>query len=164
MVMNDGEIQQIGTPEEIYNQPHNLFVADFIGEPPFNFFDGRLVADGEELNFISNEANIDVPIPDSIRDKVAPMTGKAVKLGIRPMFISPSLSETAESQIRGTVYVFEDLGEHGVLAVEVNGDLVRITTDPAFGAKSGDTVWLTLDTNQVHVFDPESGLNLLFAR
>ena len=164
MVMNFGEIQQVGTPEEIYNQPRNLFVADFIGEPPFNFFDGTLVADGKKLSFKSQGADFSVPLPDHVREKVAHKAGQAVKLGIRPMFITPSLAETPDSQVHGTVYVFEDLGENGALTVEVDGNLVRVITDPYFGGKTGDPVWLTLNTDMVHVFDPESGLNLLFAR
>jgi multiple sugar transport system ATP-binding protein len=164
MVMNFGEIQQIGTPEEIYNQPRNLFVADFIGEPPFNFFDGVLVAEGEQLIFKSEGADTSIPLPGLVREKVAHKTGQAVKLGIRPRFITPSLVEGEGSHIRGTIYVFEDLGEHGVLAVEVDDNLVRLMTDPYFEGKSGDTVWLTFDTAMVHIFDPESGLNLLFAR
>lgn len=164
MVMNFGEIQQIGTPEEIYNQPRNLFVADFIGEPPFNFVDGRLVAEGEELAFKAEGADVSMLVPDSIREKVAPKTGQPVTLGIRPMFITPSLIEEEHSHIRGTVYVFEDLGEHAVLTVQVDSNLLRIVTDPHFEGKSGDRVWLTLDMAMVHIFDPESGLNLLFAR
>ena len=70
MVMNFGEIQQIGTPEEIYNQPRNVFVADFIGEPPFNFFDGQLVAEGENLAFKGNRGGLSVPLTPSIREKV----------------------------------------------------------------------------------------------
>lgn len=164
MVMNFGEIQQAGTPEEIYNQPRNLFVADFIGEPPFNFFDGTIVVDGEHLSFKSKGAGFSVPLPDHVRDQVAHKTGQPAKLGIRPMFISPSLTETPDSHIRGSVYVFEDLGENGVLTVEVDGNLVRVMADPYFAGKLNDPVWLTLNTDMVHIFDPESGLNLLFAR
>jgi multiple sugar transport system ATP-binding protein len=162
MVMNFGEIQQVGTPEEVYNKPRNLFVADFIGEPPFNFFEGVLSYDGAGLTFHAAKNAFQVPLPDGLRDKLGGKGQDEVKIGIRPRFISPSLVETQDAHMSGRVYVYEDLGEIGVLTADVAGNLVRVLTDPHFNAKSGDTVWLTLGTSMVQVFEPKSGLNLVF--
>ncbi len=162
MVMNFGEIQQVGTPEEVYNRPRNLFVADFIGEPPFNFFDGVLDYNGDGLAFRSVKGGYSLPLPDPLRDKLGGKGKDEIRIGIRPRFIAPSLVEAKGAQMRGKIYVYEDLGEYGVLTADVAGDLVRVLTDPHFHGKSGDAVWLTLDTSMVQVFEPKSGLNLVF--
>jgi multiple sugar transport system ATP-binding protein len=162
MVMNFGEIQQVGTPEEVYNRPRNLFVADFIGEPPFNFFDGVLTYDGTGLTFKSAKGGYSVPLPSQLRDKLGGKGKDEIKIGIRPRFVTPSVVETKTAQMTGKVYVYEDLGEVGVLTADVAGNLVRVLTDPHFKGKSGDMVWLTLDTSMVQIFEPKSGLNLVF--
>ena len=162
MVMNFGEIQQVGTPEEVYNKPRNLFVADFIGEPPFNFFEGALSYNGDGLAFQAAKGAYKVPLPETLRDKLGGKGKDEIKIGIRPRFVAPSLVDVKNAHMKGRVYVYEDLGEYGVLTADVAGNLVRVLTDPHFKGNSGDTVWLTLDTSMVQVFEPKSGLNLVF--
>jgi multiple sugar transport system ATP-binding protein len=162
MVMNFGEIQQVGTPEEIYNHPRNLFVADFIGEPPFNFFEGQMIGDSSGLAFQPKLNGYKVPLPNALTAKLVASKGKPVKIGIRPKFITPTLAKEPDVHMEGKVYVYEDLGEYGVLTAQVGDNLVRVMTDPYFRARSGDAVWLRLDTSMVQVFDPDSGLNLLY--
>jgi len=162
MVMNFGEIQQVGTPDEVYNRPRNLFVADFIGEPPFNFFDGRLTAEGDRLIFNAADDTFKVALPDRVREKLATAVDQDLKIGIRPMYITTSLVADENSHIKGTIYVFEDLGEYGVLTVAVGNELVRVLIDPYFKGRTSDAVWLTLDTSMVQVFDAKSSLNLLY--
>ncbi len=76
------------------------------------------------------------------------------------MYIVPRLTQPEERTVAGKVYVFENLGEEGVLTVDVAGDLVRVTTTPDFRGKSGDPVWLDMDTSRVHVFDPVTTRNI----
>lgn len=164
MVMNFGEIQQVGSPDDVYNRPRNLFVADFIGEPPFNFFDGDLVHEADQLVFRAKGNAFTLSLPPAVSSKLDGVKNTAVRIGIRPRFIYPSLQQTPESNVKGTIYVYEDIGEQGILTVDVAGELVRLMTSPYFEGRSGDSVWLALDTAQVQVFDPVSTLNLLYAR
>jgi multiple sugar transport system ATP-binding protein len=160
-VMNFGEFQQVGTAEEIYHHPRNVFVASFIGEPPFNFLDGRVVTKNGGLAFQIEGFDYTVPVPDHLKERVADRAGELLKVGIRPMYMIPTLTEQEDSLVHGQVYVFEQLGEKGVLTVELDGQLHRIVTTPDFAGTIGDAVWLSFDTSRVHVFDPETELNLL---
>jgi ABC-type sugar transport system ATPase subunit len=160
-VMNLGEVQQTGTPNEIYHHPHNLFVADFIGEPPFNFFDCSVVSDGGQLAFRTQVGNHRILVPNTIKERMGDSLDRVLRVGVRPMYITPSLVEQEDSQIHGTVYVFEGLGEEGVLTVDVDGSLIRILTEPDFEGKPGDRVWLNVDSSRIQVFDPKTTNNVL---
>jgi ABC-type sugar transport system ATPase subunit len=159
-VMNFGEIQQVGTPEEIYQDPENMFVAGFIGEPPFNFLDVEVVAREGELGFQVEDEYV-VPVPGYLKEAVGSRGQEKLTVGIRPMYIRPSLVEEPGSHIRGAVYVFENLGERGILTAEVDGTLLRIVTVPDFGGDPGDPVWLDLDTSRIRVFDPDTERNVM---
>jgi multiple sugar transport system ATP-binding protein len=160
MVMNAGEIQQVGTPDEIYHHPHNLFVADFVGEPPFNLLDCRVVDQNGQKAFRLEAGGHLIPVPAHLLPKVDSSGDRMLKMGIRPMYVFPHLNKPDGGSLAGSVYVFEGLGEEGVLTVDVDGELVRITTTPDFPGKIGDPVWLSLDTKRVHVFDPVTTRNL----
>ncbi|OQB28050.1 MAG: Trehalose import ATP-binding protein SugC [Chloroflexi bacterium ADurb.Bin180] len=160
MIMNAGEIQQVGTPDEVYDRPANLFVADFVGEPPFNLLDCRLVKEDGVSRFRLDKGGFSLRVPDRLLPLLADHGDQVLKLGIRPMYIVPRLTQPEERTVAGKVYVFENLGEEGVLTVDVAGDLVRVTTTPDFRGKSGDPVWLDMDTSRVHVFDPVTTRNI----
>ena len=160
LVMNLGEIQQVGTPDEIYHHPRNMFVADFIGEPPFNFIEAELSAVDGGWAFKTADGSCEIPIPATMRAKIGERSDAHLVVGIRPRYISPSLVETAECNAKGSVYVFENLGERGILTVDVAGNVLRIVTAPDFGGRIGDPVWLALDMEHTHVFDPATTLNL----
>jgi len=160
-VMDSGEFQQVGTAEEIYHHPRNIFVARFIGEPPFNILDCRVVQQDGDLMFRVEGCSYTIPVPQCLREAVADRIGELLQAGIRAMYITPTLTGQAGSHIQATVYVFEDLGERGVLTADLNGDLLRIVTTPDFPGHVGDPVWLTLETSRMQVFDPHTGMNLV---
>jgi multiple sugar transport system ATP-binding protein len=160
-VMNDGEFQQVGTPEEIYHHPRNVFVADFIGEPPFNFLDCRVVSKDGAGWFEGEGGLYSIPVPDRLGDRVAARDDTAVIVGIRAMYVTPSLVDQEDAHMRGQVWVFEFLGERGVLTVDVGGNLLRVVTTPDFEGKTGDPVWLTLDAARLQAFDPQTTMNLM---
>jgi multiple sugar transport system ATP-binding protein len=116
IVMNFGEIQQIGTPEELYEDPANLFVADFIGEPPMNFVRGTLERGSEGGFRIANgSAYCELP-----REGVPDLTGhlgSAVTLGIRPAEVELCDSSPTGS-LEGSVFSCEDMGEVTYVIVE----------------------------------------------
>ncbi|MGH3647075.1 MAG: ABC transporter ATP-binding protein [Micromonosporaceae bacterium] len=148
VVMNDGVVQQVGTPDEVYDDPRNLFVAQFVGEPAMNLLDG--VLEGGRIRLSD-----DVAVPVS-----AGGTGKVV-LGVRPEDVT--LAEPAEgggsADVTGTLMVYEDLLEYGLATVEVPGVADRIVaqTAPGLGLRPGDKAPLVLHRDRTYLFDSDTG-------
>ena len=116
-VMNDGRLQQLGGPEEIYSRPENMFVAGFVGEPPMNFVPGSLFPEGLGFRFQSEDRSLSLPVlPRLLSRPQAVASGGPVILGLRPEHISPAVS-SAENSVAAAVEVYESLGEEGILEV-----------------------------------------------
>ena len=109
VIMKDGEIQQIGTPQEVFNHPANLFVAGFIGVPQMNFYDAELVKDSDGKYAVELE-NVHVTLSDEKQENLARNQVKEgpVTLGVRPEHLH--LADKAETKISGTVEVSEMMG------------------------------------------------------
>lgn len=162
-VMNLGVLQQVGTFEEIYNQPVNEFVAGFIGEPPMNFLLGEPVSEDGKLMLRGVDGSFEVMLPGELAQKVA--SGKAmkqIKLGIRPIDVvaSPTASGNGVAEIEGSVFTFEELGEEGQLAVNVGTNQVLVVTPPTEVFAPNQKVWLQFRTNRIHLFNADTGLVL----
>ncbi|KOG32415.1 ABC transporter ATP-binding protein [Streptomyces resistomycificus] len=143
-VMKDGVIQQLGTPYEIYDSPANLFVADFVGEPPINLLPG--VADGEGHARLSDAARIALPVPVA--------AGREVVVGIRPedLCLSPE-------GLSARVVAHEPLLESGIATLALGGierPLV-VLTGPETRLAHDERVHVTADAQLTHVFDAETG-------
>ncbi len=158
VVLKDGLIQQVDSPQNLYNKPNNLFVAGFIGSPQMNLIDAQVDVDGSDVYVVF--AGNKIKLPEKKAEKVAPYAGKAVVFGIRPedvhdeeMFISSS----PDSVIEATVNVYELLGAEVNLYLKVddNTDLIA-RVNPRTTAKRDDTVQVALDVSKIHVFDKET--------
>ena len=168
VVMNEGTIQQIGTPIDIYNEPENRFVAGFIGMPRMNTFDAQLQRDPDGKYAVQLE-NAHVVLSDEKQARLAEKNvqpGRIV-LGIRPEHIM--LAGEGEQMIHGTVDVSEMMGSAVHLHLQACGrDTIIIVqtmsmqgaTNSSFGI--GQSIAFTFGGNVVHVFDPETGKNLEF--
>jgi multiple sugar transport system ATP-binding protein len=168
-VLNAGIIQQLGTPQELYDTPSNLFVAGFIGSPAMNFFSGRLARQGDQATItIGQGAEAQtLVIPSARAQQVlghATSDGRDVVLGIRPEDISAGEGPQG-STMRGRVDVVEHLGNEqlvhltmpGVLLPEgAEARLVTARMGPDTLVRVGDSVPLTIDMTKVHVFDPQT--------
>ena len=156
-ILNLGVLQQIGTPEEVYEYPENLFVADFVGEPPMNFIKVFLVK--EEEDYVAKLYNQKVKIPESYKDSIGRFykgNSTEIILGIRPIYIY--ISESAKDQfISGEVYVFEDIGESGILTVQIGNALVKIELSPGYSFQLGEKVNIVFDLGKILIFDPTTG-------
>ena len=156
-VLNLGVLQQIGTPEEIYDYPENLFVADFVGEPPMNFIKATLIR--EKNVYTAKLYNQELKVPENYRDSIEKYykgDGTEIMLGIRPIYID--ISEPAEGQtISGEVYVFEDIGESGILTVQIGDALIRVELNPGYSFKLGEKVNITFDLEKILIFNPATG-------
>ncbi|MBQ9317436.1 MAG: ABC transporter ATP-binding protein [Atopobiaceae bacterium] len=162
VIMRDGDVQQIGTPQEVFNHPVNLFVAGFIGMPQMNLFDGELVKEDGKYAVIVNGAKIFLSAEKQKNLAERDTAPQKVTVGVRPEHIS--LDEKEDSMIEGVVDVTEMMGSSVHLHVNVSGkDCIIIvpTLDLDTGAVgAGSTVRFTFAPNAVHVFDPESEKNL----
>ncbi len=167
VIMKDGFIQQIGTPQEVFEHPANIFVAGFIGSPQMNMFDAKLVKSGGK--YAVEVAGAVMPLAESIQKRLADkgLDSKAVALGIRPEHIHLE-PKAGEHTITGKVDVSEMMGSEIHLHVSAGGKdvVLRIpTTELAEeyrgGMGYGTEIHFTFRDDLVHLFDPETELNLL---
>ena len=153
-IMNHGRIQQFGTPDEVYYQPANVFVAGFIGSPPMNFIEGELVRDNGSLVF--QRDGLAYPLTDAQRGRLeAHQSAKSVILGVRPETIQVEAAST--SGIEGVVYVEEPLGSDVFLTVQLGDVNVIVRTSPDFRSGIGAQLSLHFHPNKVYFFAGESG-------
>jgi multiple sugar transport system ATP-binding protein len=157
VVLDKGVLQQIGTPKEIFDAPANQFVAEIVGDPPCNLIDVRVVKYGEDIVFRTLDAHCQVPVPPALTEKVGASVGEMLRVGIRPMYVTPSLMRD-EVCIEGSVYVFQRFETRGVLEVQVGDARVAAMTAPDLKVEIDQKVWLSLDPNHLLVFDPQTGL------
>ncbi|MGI6027141.1 MAG: ABC transporter ATP-binding protein [Candidatus Scatomorpha sp.] len=163
VIMRDGFIQQIGTPQEVFNHPANLFVAGFIGTPQMNFFDAELKKSGDKysVDLYGTEFPISEEKQASLRAHGA-QAGPVV-LGVRPEHIM-LCDGSVPHFVRATVDVSEMMGSSIHLHVNAGGkDVVLVIStvdlpeDHKQGYRYGESVDFTFSDNVIHVFDRESG-------
>jgi multiple sugar transport system ATP-binding protein len=154
-IMNYGVLQQLATPDKVYDSPQSLFVAGFIGSPPMNFIDCTFMEKDGEC-FI-DAGVFTLPIPDTIGHAVKQQaTSSKLILGVRPEDILVHKKRVPVANVEGEVYVLEPLGSEIVLDLKVGDNLIKAKTPPDFRANTGDSVWLSFDINRVHVFDKKT--------
>jgi len=154
-IMNYGVLQQLATPDKVYDNPQSLFVAGFIGSPPMNFIDCTFMEKSGEC-FI-DAGVFTLPIPDAIGHAVKQQaTSSKLILGVRPEDILVHKKRVPEANVEGEVYVLEPLGSEIVLDLKVGENLIKVKTPPDFRVNTGDRVWLSFDTNRIHAFDKKT--------
>ena len=160
VIMKDGVIQQVGTPQEVFNHPANLFVAGFIGMPRMNLFDAKLMKkDGKYVVEVGGIA-VELSADKQARLAANNVAEQAVTLGVRPEHIV-----LCESGIKAKVDVSEMMGSSVHLHLSAGGkDVIVIvpTTGGSIAYPMGSDLSLSFDGNVAHVFDPETGKNLEF--
>jgi multiple sugar transport system ATP-binding protein len=144
-ILERGVLQQLATPAEIYNNPANLFVAQFIGSPPMNVVQGTL----EGKNFLTNGAKIATPVGGRI--------AKAV-LGVRPE--DCSVVAPAKGAIKGEIYATELIGDHTLVTLKAGSDLLTIKAPKDFTARLGEKAGVAFSADRLFVFDESTGLRV----
>jgi len=160
VVMNDGEIQQIDPPQEIYHHPTNQFVAQFIGEPKMNFFPGYLEKrDGETV--VQTEAfSSPIPIPDELASRIDQEPDQVI-YGLRPEHIALT-SQSENGVITSDVVVVEAMGDDKHLTLESNTTEYKAIVDGEADVARNDEITVKLDLERGHLFDPETGNSLIY--
>ncbi|MFL5157297.1 MAG: ABC transporter ATP-binding protein, partial [Microvirga sp.] len=154
VVMKEQKIQQIGTPDEIYHRPANLFVAGFVGSPQMNFTKGRLENTGEGLSFRAGDRRLSL---SGYQFATAPSAGQEVVLGVRPEHL-----EIASNGIWPgfKVDIVEPMGADTVIWCSDGGGSVQVRTTGSRKAAPGDNLTLHVDPSQVSLFSAETGERL----
>ncbi|MEJ2305258.1 MAG: ABC transporter ATP-binding protein [Anaerolineales bacterium] len=154
-VMRDGHLIQTGTPEEVYHQPVDIFVAGFIGEPATNFLDCRLEQDGNECILEAmSDADVRLPMPERMVNQArSGAIPDEVTLGIRPFYVHPSFEADNQHIIPARVFVMEPLGDSTVVTVDVADARMQVVTPPDFTASPKQDLWLAFDPARVLLFD-----------
>ncbi|MEF9942357.1 MAG: sn-glycerol-3-phosphate ABC transporter ATP-binding protein UgpC [Lachnospiraceae bacterium] len=163
VVMNAGIVQQVDTPQVLYDAPNNLFVAGFIGSPQMNFLDAECEVNGDKVSLKVGPSSLELPPAKAKKLIEGGYAGKIVSLGIRPedvhdeqMFIESSPNTVIEATIR----VYEMLGAEVYLYFDYEGSSMTARVDARTTARTGDTVNFAFDAEKIHVFDKETELTI----
>lgn len=156
VVMRDGVIQQVDTPQNLYNRPCNRFVAGFIGSPQMNFFEAVCREQEGEAVLELGDDRLFLPKEKGRALLTGGYKGKQVLLGIRPEDIREAGEEERENVIESQVTVYELLGAEVYLYAEVQKASMTARVAATTKAKVGSRVRFAFDTEKIHVFDRET--------
>ena len=169
VVMKDGFIQQVDTPQRLYDLPCNMFVAGFIGSPQMNFVDSVLVKKdgkfyvefGTEDTKSTRGVKYDIPLPESKNKdgNLDAYVGKEIVMGIRPEDVHDEprfMEQLADCKVQANVEVTELMGAETFLYLNVQGFSLTARVEPSSTARPGDTVDIVLDNKKIHLFDKET--------
>ena len=159
VVMKDGLIQQVDTPQNLYDTPCNIFVAGFIGTPQMNFINGTLVKNGEDVYFNFEEHSIKVPAEKANNPALREYIGQEVVAGIRPECISDQESAimvNPDSTIDTYVDVTELMGAEIYLYLQTGETHLTARVSSRSTSRAGDTIQVAFDTTRMHIFDKDT--------
>ena len=158
VILKDGYIEQVGTPEEVFRHPANEFVAQFIGNPSMNLLDGKIELHGDK--YIVDLGQETLTVPSRFHDKIR--SGQAVRVGIRPTDIYLRSNHIEHDQIQSFTVSIKDkelLGANMLLKTQIGEQhlLVEASIVDTDSSAITDIVW---DINELHLFDKENGRSL----
>ncbi|HEX8939236.1 MAG TPA: sn-glycerol-3-phosphate ABC transporter ATP-binding protein UgpC [Candidatus Limnocylindrales bacterium] len=154
-VMSDGRLQQVGTPQELYDHPVNRFVAGFIGSPAMNFVDVSMSGQGDGA--VLETDSISIPLPPRFRQAVGPTNDRALVAGFRPEHMELGEATDGAARVQAKADVVEYLGSEELIHANAGGrDLVALVGSEA-RVKPGDVLQFHVPAEKLHLFDRESG-------
>ena len=160
VVLKDGIIQQVDTPQNLYNTPNNIFVAGFIGSPQMNLVDAEVVGNGSSVTLkLSDTVSIALPADKSKPIIDGGYVGKTVVAGIRPEDIKDDeefITKHSATTFEATVKVYELLGAEVNLHYDIADTTCTAKVNPRTTARPGDVVKFAMDISRLHVFDKET--------
>ena len=160
VIMHEGVLQQVGSPDEVYKYPSNLFVAQFVGSPVMNVASAAVSEDSAGASVTVTGAAQGFAFP---RELLSKLNGKAasggVSLGIRPEGVLVR-QDAADGYLPVEAHIIEPLGSYDIVDLKAGGQMMRARTRSGFVGKAGDRVFARLDPAQAHFFDTASGNSL----
>jgi multiple sugar transport system ATP-binding protein len=166
VVLNEGQIQQIGKPSDVFVNPANTFCAQILGHPQINLISGKVQSGGGQMQIVSDDGAICVDVPDALKQPLAKANLSSVIVGIRPQHLhalNGAASGTPTANVStGKVYVYERLGTRGVLTATVGTHQVTILTPIEMDFTIDAPVQVGFDHTQLILFDTQTKNNVLF--
>ncbi|MGE0240614.1 MAG: ABC transporter ATP-binding protein [Parvibaculaceae bacterium] len=155
VTMNNGVIEQCGTPQEMYDQPATRFVASFIGSPMMNFVPARLEASGSGLAVRVSD-NLSLPVPAGRENRYRPYRDREIVFGIRPEHITERRAHVGAEQhdFAADVEVVEPMGIDTLVYIRLAGTEVCARSTPQAAAGPGQSMSFTIDMARMHLIDP----------
>jgi multiple sugar transport system ATP-binding protein len=157
VIMKDGIIQQVGSPDEVFNQPVNLFVAGFIGSPSMNYIECEIIRENSNLYFHTPALKLKIPSDNALACEA--FIGKKVIVGIRPEYLYDARRFHAaieENTVRANIDVIEPLGSE-IIAYFTFGDNSLVGRLPAdLELKTDQNIDVAVDMSKLHCFDPQT--------
>jgi len=150
-ILREGNLQQIGTPNEVYYQPVNEFVASFVGEPPMSFLGIEPKSDDGKLLFQIQGCDDCLEVPPQLAQLLNGQK-EGYRLGVRAAEITVSSQKDADHQVAGDVYIVEHMGYCNIITAKLGNGLIRVITDSTVAPKRGETIWLSLNAENMHLF------------
>ncbi len=157
--MKDGVVQQVDSPQNLYDKPCNKFVAGFIGAPQMNMIDAAVGKDGSDVTMSFGGRTITLPPEKAKVVEQKGYVGKTVTLGIRPEDLHDDtawLEASPKSVIEATIRVYELLGAEVNLYFDIDDAQFIARVNPRTTARVGSVVKIALDMSKVHLFDKET--------
>lgn len=159
VVMKDGFVQQVDTPQNLYDFPTNQFVAGFMGSPQMNFIDAEVDRAGDRYTLKFGKYSLTVPTEKNKDDVLKDYVGKGVVLGIRPENVHDEpqyLAKVTDGLVEADVEVTELMGAETYLYLNCEGNSITARVEPTSTAKSGDKIKIAFDLDKLHLFDKET--------
>lgn len=161
IIMNEGVLQQVGTPDEVYAYPSNLFVAQFVGSPVMNVTNARVVEEKGVARVFLSDAPWGFPFPGELLRLLerAKVPADQISLGVRPEGILVE-HKPLDGYLPAEAHIIEPLGSHDIVDLPVGDQFLRARTKSGFVPRPGERVWVRIDPAQAHFFDSKSGQSL----
>ena len=150
-ILNKGRLIQVGTPYEIYNNPVNTYVAEFVGSPAINLLDGSI----QENRVVVIQNHLEIVLDQNNLNRLDGFTGD-VRIGIR----SEDLDLAVDAGFEGRIYAVEDMGMGKIVTIKINDHLLRATVDAKYNFEIDANVRFNMNQEKLHFFDQNSGENL----
>jgi multiple sugar transport system ATP-binding protein len=160
-IMNEGVLQQVGTPTEVYRHPVNLFVAQFIGSPIMNVVNGTVRSANDATELILGEGDASLTFPRRLHPMIIEKqsTEDALAIGVRPEGVLVERTQTP-GYVPVEAHIIEPLGPFDIVDLKFGRQMVRARTPSGYVDKAGDVVWARLDETQTHFFSTRTGESL----
>lgn len=163
VVMKDGFIQQVDSPQHLYDNPCNKFVASFIGSPQMNFISCTIGKTGDQFTASFGKYSLCLPKGKTVDGRFDAYVGKNVVMGVRPEAIHDDelfLSNFPELKVQADVDIAELMGSEIYIYMTVEGNNVVAKVPPRSTYKPGDVITVAIDMNKIHFFDAETELTI----
>lgn len=159
VVMKDGFIQQVDSPQNLYDLPVNEFVAGFMGSPQMNFIDVTVGKAGDEYSLSFGACTIKIPADKAAGTEIGNYVGKEIVFGIRPEDVHDEpdfIEKIGGKHVDADVEVTELMGAETYLYLNCEGNAITARVEPTSTAKSGDKIHIAFDLKKMHLFDKET--------